>query len=478
MNRYFCLFVLLFAGHAGSLFGQKQIEGHWGKTGPDVAYACAACNDGGYILTGLTKSGTDPNGDIVVIKTNDQGDTTWTMVYGGPFLEGGNSVMQTADGGFLVSGHTEDFGSQDCDAYLMKLDANGNHVWFKHYGGYWDDISESVIELPGGGFIFGGITASYGNNDTSQRRHVYFGKTNSAGDSIWTTYYAGSGNEYCYSIAAGQSGGFFAVGYSTSWGHGEDDGWLLNLNSNGDTLWTRFYRNGGDSRYYKILPTADHGYMLAGYTASSFTSLTMGLIIKLDANGNELWEKTFTDPTRNIIFHDVAQLPNGNYMFTGNIYNAIITGNVYILTTDENGRLISTTECGGVNSTSNCIAVQGNNSFLVAGSSCQYGDPTGDLYYFEMNNTDAKVPTVTLSQPRIYPDPVSNESMVIILPDAESNQKIDLQVLDMGGHIVMTQNNVLAKDILVNSNLVAPGTYLYRITCADGKRYNGKFVVK
>src|SRR4051794_19782614 len=89
---------------SSTLFAQKQIEGHWGKRGYDVAYSSAATDDGGYIITGLTQSGADTIGDIIVIKISAKGDTMWTLVHGGPKLEGGNSVIQTADGGYMVSG--------------------------------------------------------------------------------------------------------------------------------------------------------------------------------------------------------------------------------------------------------------------------------------------------------------------------------------------------------------------------------------
>ena len=188
MKKTVLLSVLLTVACLQGLFAQKQIEGHYGKKLPDVAYAAAATNDGGYIITGLTQSGIDSNGSIVVIKTNAQADTLWSLVILGPWLQGGNSVMQTTDGGYLVSGHTQDFGSIDCDAYLMKLDNNGNFLWLKHYGGIHDDISESAIQLPDGGYIFGGLTESFGNTDSSERRHTYFGRTNSAGDCTWTKF--------------------------------------------------------------------------------------------------------------------------------------------------------------------------------------------------------------------------------------------------------------------------------------------------
>src|ERR1700733_5249857 len=94
MKKFSLLPALLFFILQSNIFAQKVIEGHWGKQYLDVAYAIAATSDGGYIMSGLTKNGIpDAYGDIVVIKTDAMGDTQWTMVYGGPLLEGGNGVM-------------------------------------------------------------------------------------------------------------------------------------------------------------------------------------------------------------------------------------------------------------------------------------------------------------------------------------------------------------------------------------------------
>jgi hypothetical protein len=476
MKKSTLILALLFS--ASGLFAQKQVEGHWGAKYLDVAYAAAATNDGGYIITGLTISAVpDNNGDIIVIKIAASGDTMWSFVLGGPYIEGGNSVIQTADGGYMVGGHTEDFGAKDCDAFLMKLDKNGTRQWLKVYGGDQDDICEGVLEQADGSFVFAGISASYGNNgDTSGRRHVYFVKTNSTGQTIWEKYYAGGTAEYAYSLAAGHHGGFLATGWSNSFGNGEMDGWLLRLNDDGDTLWTRLYPADGDSKLWKIIPTQDNGYMVAGYTTKTRTCKPQGLMIKLDADGRELWKKTYGDTTENIMFRDVAQLPDGNFMFTGYSHAADTTGNIYILTTDHEGNKISDNLCGGTGSSANCIAVQGNNSYLVAGQTAKYGDSYGDLYWMEMNNTIAQVPSVKVAAPHFYPNPVTDNS-IIILPAAEAYQYCRLDITDLTGKVVIRQEKVPAKDLVISHNLLRSGIYMFRVTCFDGKIFDGKFVV-
>jgi hypothetical protein len=471
------LLSVLFLLTGSVLFGQKKLERHWGKNYLDVAYSAAATNDGGYIITGLTKNGiADPYGEIIVIKTDAKADTLWTLVYGGPKLEGGNSVIQTADGGFMVSGHTEDFGAKDCDAFLMKLDKNGNYEWLKVYGDDADDISEGVIQLPDGGYVFAGITASYGNPPGGlENRHVYFVRTNSTGEVIWTKYYASNFVDYGYSIAAMANGGFLAVGWSQSSGQ-ETDGWLFRLKDNGDTLWTRLYKKEGDSRYFKIIPTLDKGYVIAGYTTLNMLSKPQGLLIKLDADGNQRWEKTFGTTSEGITFHDIAQLPNGNFMLTGANFSTDTAGVAYILTTDADGNKLLDDLCGGSGSYTTSIAVQGNNSYLVAGTSSQYGDPYGDLYYMEVDNTISGIPAVSFALPHIFPNPVKDRSS-IILPTSEAYRSTSLDIVSIDGKFIYSLKNVMAKDLIIYRNSLPAGSYLFIVNCKDGKVYRGKFEV-
>jgi|GEM_PF-1423978 len=471
---FICIFLL---GHA-NVFAQKIIENHWGKKRLDVAYALAATNDGGYILTGLTQSGLDTNGDIVVIKTDASGDTLWTLVYGGDKLEGGNSVMQLADGSYLVAGHTQSFGAVDCDAFIMKLDQNGKRQWFKFYGGQYDDISEGAVELPNGDLVVSGITESYGNDiDHSQRRHAYFFKTDSDGNMIWWKYYAGKRQEYAYDIATVPDNGFLAVGWSTSYGNGEYDGWLLRLDNNGDTLWTRLYQNAGNSRYYKIIPSMDNGYYVAGFTTQTSTCKPQGLLIKLDANGKELWEKTYGDTSSGYIFQGLTQLPNGNIMLSGTSYLNCPQGTAYVLTTDATGNKLSDGSYGGSYAYATSLAAQGNNGYMMAGASSRYGDSALDLYYVAVNNTISNVPTVTTLPARLFPNPVLERS-AIILPNAHANENVDLQIINAEGKLVYSRLGIAAKNLIVDHAMLSAGSYFFRISCKDGTVYKGRFVAE
>ena len=87
-------------------------------------------------------------------------------------------------------------------------------------------------------------------------------------DTLWTRTYGGSGDDWAYSVQQTTDGGYIVAGYTTSFGAGDSDFYLVKTNSQGDTLWTRTYGGSSDDWAYSVQQTADGGYIVAGYTMS------------------------------------------------------------------------------------------------------------------------------------------------------------------------------------------------------------------
>jgi hypothetical protein len=128
----------------------------------DYAYSVQQTSDGGYIVAGYTSLGYH---DILLIKTNANGNIQWAKTYGGTNDDRASSVQQTSGGGYIVAGYTNSFGAGNYDFFLIKTDANGNLQWAKTYGGTdWDEAS-SVQQTSDGGYIVAGLTYSFGVGD-------------------------------------------------------------------------------------------------------------------------------------------------------------------------------------------------------------------------------------------------------------------------------------------------------------------------
>jgi hypothetical protein len=143
-------------------FGNVQWAKTYGEAGGEGASSIQQTSDGGYILAGGTLSFGAGGSDIFLIKTDANGNVIWAKTYGGTNSDYAFSVQQTSDGGYILTGYTYSFGAGNEDIILIKTDANGNIIWAKTYGGTGYDAAYSVQQTSDGGYILAGYTASFG----------------------------------------------------------------------------------------------------------------------------------------------------------------------------------------------------------------------------------------------------------------------------------------------------------------------------
>jgi hypothetical protein len=121
-----------------------------------VDFTAIIRSDGGFVMTGLTLNGPDCEGDMYLTKINAAGAAVWTRHYGRPMEDGGNDLLPTSDGGYLVIGHTAFTYGVSRDGYLVKTNAEGHMQWYALIGTAYDDVCDAAIELEDGSFLVGG----------------------------------------------------------------------------------------------------------------------------------------------------------------------------------------------------------------------------------------------------------------------------------------------------------------------------------
>jgi hypothetical protein len=326
----------------GNIIWAKAYRG----TYDDASLSAQQTSDGGYIMAGWTNSSGWGGFNFLLIKTDANGNIQWAKAYGGIYWDEATSVRQTSDGGYIVVGWTYSFGTGSQDVLLIKTDANGNVQWAKTYGRtIWDEFyPKSVQQTSDGGYIVAGYIFSY----LTTREYIFLIKTDANGNVQWAKTYGGTWGEEAYSVQQTSDGGYIVAG-STASGAGGGDAFLIKTDANGNVQWAKTYGGSNWDVAYSVQQTSDGGYIVAGLTESFGAGWGDAFLIKTYANGNIQWAKTYGGTHHDVAYH-VQQTSDGGYI-VANDTRSFGAGHYdfLLIKTDANGNIGS---CGIVRNAS------------------------------------------------------------------------------------------------------------------------------
>ncbi|MFX0066444.1 MAG: hypothetical protein ACFFC7_30165 [Candidatus Hermodarchaeota archaeon] len=290
----------------------NQTYGHGAK---EECYDAILTIDGGFALVGITNSYGAGEQDFWLVKTDANGILQWNQSYGGPGRDTAGTVIQTIDGGFALAGYINDTSRywwyNTFDFWLVKTDTNGTMLWNQTYGDIKSEECYNIIQTADGGFALTGCTESYG----ARGKDFWLVKTDANGVAQWNQTYGGTGEEVAYTVIQTADGGFALAGSTNSYGAGDRDFWLVKTDVNGVIQWNQTY---GDAKYdwcTDAVQTADGGFALAG-TGTMQQLLPLGdkydaWIVKTDANGRTEWTQSFENPYWDTIYAVVQTTDEG-----------------------------------------------------------------------------------------------------------------------------------------------------------------------
>jgi hypothetical protein len=321
-----------------NIIWQKSLGG----SGRDVPYGVQQTSDGGYIVAGNSNSidgdvtGNHGLEDFWVVKLNSSGSITWQKSLGGSKGDAGFDIQQTSDGGYIVAGNSESIDGDVSgnhgliDMWVVKLNVSGSITWQKSFGGSNNDFASSIQQTSDGGYIVFG--ESYSNDGDVSGNHgdvdYWVVKLNSGGIITWQKSLGGSNPDWGAAIQQTNDGGYIVAGNSqssngdVSINYGNEDFWIVKLNSSGSITWQKSLGGSALDAPYSIKQTIDGGYIILGYTGS-FNGDVSGnhggpdaWIVKLNSSGNMTWQKCLGGS-----YFDygigIQQLSNGAYIVAG-----------------------------------------------------------------------------------------------------------------------------------------------------------------
>ena len=347
----------------------------WGGTDEDVGNFVQQTSDGGYIVTGHTKSYGAGNYDMILAKYDALGNLSWNKTWGGSGEDHGNSVQQTSDGGYIVTGETLSYGAGNRDMFLAKYDSAGNLIWNKTWGGTSAETGYSVQQTSDGGYIVTGAIFSYGAGSGD----IFLAKYDALGNLAWNKTWGGTGDDQGYSVQQTSDGGYIVTGYTVSYGAGSNDMLLVKYDALGNLTWNKTW--GGASYDYgkSVQQTSDGGYVVTGYTNSYGAGSNDMLLVKYDALGNLAWNKTWGG-TGDDQGYSVQQTSDGGYIVTGYAGSYGGNGSIFLAKYDALGNLTWNKTWGGSSTEQGYSAQQtSDGGYIVTGYTYSYGAGSSDM---------------------------------------------------------------------------------------------------
>jgi len=313
------------------LKAQTSFQAVIGNT--DYAYSVVQDADGSFLIAGYTWNFGLGIEDCYVAKLDSNGNMLWSKTYGSIGSEVINDI-QIVDNGYIMVGSRFSIVTAGRDIYMIKTSKSGNLLWSKIYGGMYAEDAYSVEQTTDKGFILAGGTTSFGIGQGG----VYLLKTDSTGNLLWSKTYSGTNSDGARSVQQTLDGGFIIAGSAFSNGLFYSEFYLLKTDSIGNLQWTKTFGGSQTELAYKVVQTIDSGYAISGYTYSFGSGLPDYLFIKTDKNGNLQWSRTFGSPLSVDKNFDMKYTSDGGYILAGKTWvPSSFQGQGYVIKLDSLG---------------------------------------------------------------------------------------------------------------------------------------------
>jgi len=422
--------------------------------------------DDGFALVGVSQISGNNWIDILLIRTDADGDTIWTHTYGDTIIsQEAQCVKEDYDSGFVIAG-TKHLTTILRNAWIIKTDSNGDTVWTYKYGGDRNADAYHVSCTSDSGYIVTGR-----KYDPGEFSNVFLLKLNNNGSLDWARTFGAAGYEEGFSVMQTSDGGYIVAGSKNISGQLWDF-YLIKTDENGVLDWSETY--GGDQTDHctSAQQTSDGGYILFGET-DSFDPNT-SLAVKTDSSGDTLWTRIYTRSVGDYGW-SVDECDGGGYIFGGYSNNPGYRDDYWFVRTDANGDTLWMKTVGyGDDQRAYCVLQSSDGGYVLAGYSANVGPTFGDFYVVKLNpnptaiDEDISMPlNYRLSQN--YPNPFNAATKISYsLPE---QTQVSLEIYNILGQKVVSLFDGVQPageySLIWDASDQTSGIYFAKLKCDD-----------
>ena len=453
--------------HSNEYFPKEAWNKTYGGTALDWGWCVQGTSDGGLIIAGETVSFGSGGYDAWLIKTDINGNETWNKTFGGYAKDGGRSVIQTNDDGFIIGGYVDSYGFPGHDVWLIKTDDNGLEEWNSIFGGILSDAAFSIQQTSDGGYVALGYVDSYGagNHD------IWLIKTDMNGYEEWNKTYGTSEWEIGYSAQQTIDDGFIIIGTTESYGSGGQDAWLIKTDAHGNEQWNKTFGGKNNDWGSAVVITDDGGYLLTGDTLSYGPGGYDLWLVKTDNYGNEQWKRVYGDSSSDDTGYSIKKTSDGGYIVTGT-KTSFGSGlsDVWLIKTDGEGIIQwNFTFDGGIDDWAYSVDETLDGGYIITGLTNSYGAGDYDLLLIKvvLDNNENQPPTIPeISGPQFGEIEVDNEYF-FVSEDLEGDEILYLVDWDDGNISGWLGPFKSGETIQIFHEWLEPGIYEIRAKAKD-----------
>lgn len=323
----------------------------------------------------------------MVLVSRAQKDTAYIHTFGGDRDEEGRDIQLAPDDGFITVGTTSSFGAGQSDIYLLKVDSNIAYQWSQAIGHAGIENGRAVRVHPDGGYLIAGFTNSIGAGGYDG----YLVRTDDTGSVIWEKTFGGADWDFFYDMVLTDDKGCIAVGQTHSSGAGNGDAWAVRIDKDGNLVWEKTFGGMGEDGANGVELLHNKNVVLAGHNWDEVYKCSRATLWKMDTKGNLIKEIFIPNTTNTSEYISDIYIDSSQILVTGTTQRSeLYIDDIISYKLDSNFSIIWTSINGGIgkpyNKHDRSYSILYDNKYVyILGETTTYGSGESDIYLLRLD---------------------------------------------------------------------------------------------